>query len=224
MNIHKSILHEWYPFISLAIILLTVSVIYIGSLESVFLDEDLHLKEFEKNKIYDKFPVTDIDAIHHDLLEYYKDRDVKTEPNIPFFNKKETSHLLDVKNVLIKLLNFKTIALALILLLVFVEFFLYPTYSVRRLALLTFGTGLATLILTGITVLIVNFNYDWFFIKIHNIFFEPGTWIFNTVIVDLYPYEFFFNITQVLITKVLSFGIIFIVMGLMIFGASKKWE
>ena len=224
MNIHKTVLHRYYPIFSLLIIVLAASIIYIGSFEAVLADEALHRQEFVKLDVYGKFPGVKIDIIHHDVLLYYQDKSTKGPPFMPFFDEKENQHLWDVKQVITKTLNFKKIAIILILALSFVVFALYPTYPLRRLGLLTFGTGLATLISTGIFLFLVNFRFNWFFTTFHKLFFKPGTWIFDTKITTLYPFQFFFDLTQEIITKILLYGILFIIVGLLLFGASKKWE
>ncbi len=56
MNIHKTVLHRYYPIFSLLIIVLAASIIYIGSFEAVLADEALHRQEFAKLDVYKDFP------------------------------------------------------------------------------------------------------------------------------------------------------------------------
>ena len=224
MNIHKTVLHRYYPVFCLLIIILATCIIYISSFEGVFSDEPLHKAEFVKLDVYKDFPGVDIDIIHQDVMLYYQDKSTKGPPFMPFFDEKENQHLWDVKQVIAKTLNFKKIAIIIILALSFIVFVLYPTYSIRRLGMLTFGTGIATLISIGIFLFLVNFRFNWFFATFHKLFFKPGTWTFATKITTLYPFQFFFDLTQEIITKILLYGILFIVVGLLLFGSSKKWE
>ena len=90
------------------VVLLILSVpfiLYLGNFKLIAFDEQFYEKEFSKYGIYDDFS-EDVDAINSKLLYYLRYDKTDEYVEIDMFDEKEKDHLLDVKNVIQKVLVF----------------------------------------------------------------------------------------------------------------------
>jgi integral membrane protein (TIGR01906 family) len=133
--------------------------------------------------------------------------------NLPDFNEREVSHLHDVKQLVDIFLITGSLSIFLLIL------FCYFQYNEKYFSYSFVYSGISclALILTLCLMVLINFNY--FFTGFHNLFFKPGTWMFDPsieIIKQLFPDAFFmdFVLFWVLGAGILSiisilFGIIY---------------
>ena len=113
------------------------------------------------------------------------------------YNQREIRHLVDARNVATLMLGVNILAL--------VGIILAGMYLGRRegryalLRALRSGSLLTILLLLGLAVL-AAVNFNWFFTKFHQVFFEGGTWMFEwtDTLIQLYPLPFWFDVTMLL--------------------------
>ncbi len=108
------------------------------------------------------------------------------------YNQREIRHLIDAKGVADGAFTTQRVSLALLV----VAFAVLARRAGLRAALGAVRAGslftLAALFIIG-GIALVNFN--WFFTKFHQIFFEGDTWLFNytDTLIQLYPLPFWFD-------------------------------
>ena len=115
---------------------------------------------------------------------YYLDGDCNR-----FYNDRELQHMLDVKVVLQKVLNFWALA-GILTVLAAGGLFYFHEISALRGALLG-GAGVTLVLLVAlVTYLSVDFND--FFVQFHGVFFAAGTWtfLFTDSFIRLFPEKF----------------------------------
>jgi integral membrane protein (TIGR01906 family) len=105
------------------------------------------------------------------------------------YNDRELIHMIDVKLVVQAALNFWYVSLAGLL-------FLF-LWALRGSWMDAFLHGLArggwlTIIVVGVVILFVLVGFGFFFVFFHDVFFDPGTWMFNysDTLIRLFPERF----------------------------------
>lgn len=201
--------------ISILMVLTIPFIIYLYNFNSIAFDRDLYKKEFLKYNVYNNLEDYDIEGINNDVLNYL----INEKGSIPiendFFNEREKTHLLDVKNLIQKVLAIYYYSMILFLLL-FIMLILLLNFNfkeiVKRLFIILFFGSLLTLLDAGSFFLLSNFNFDFTFDLFHETFFSSGTFTFNPEfenIVVLYPENLFFDLLiKIIMNTILSSVII----------------
>ncbi|MEK6862595.1 MAG: TIGR01906 family membrane protein [Nanoarchaeota archaeon] len=189
--------------ISLVLLIITLNF------KLLALNQNFYQEEFNKLNIYDKIPDADKNALN--LINYIKDREQLNN----FFNEKEKLHMKDVKNLIQKIfLLFYTSLILTILLLIY---FIY-TKNYKIILNSIFLSSLSTIIITLILFLsLLNFNIA--FTKFHLIIFSNNLWQLNSEtdnLINLFPLEFFYDITKQIIINILISSFILIILTLII--------
>jgi len=164
------------------LILFLPCLLILASFYSLLYNEKFYKEQFQKNKVYEKLPNADVTL--KNLMSYFKWKPVKLN-----FTQKEKAHLLDVK-----ILLGKTLILFFSSLIIFIISMLFLLESKKTKELfyaLLFGSILTLIIV--FSVLLVNF--DFLFIKFHQVFFPKGNWIFpsKSKLIILFPQSFFYE-------------------------------
>ncbi len=190
-------------------------IFYFSGYSAIFRNENFYKNEFEKYKIFQQFPNDDILLVNQAVIEYLKPANYRYKkfknyllPSLSFFNESEKSHLKDVR-ILFSYMS----AICLIFLVILVLLF-------RRNRLLLYFKSLwissiISLSLIAVLCFGIFFNFDYLFSGMHHIFFEPGTWTFDSSVsnmVNLYPLEFFMDFAieigkKIIITSLFLFFI-----------------
>jgi integral membrane protein (TIGR01906 family) len=115
--------------------------------------------------------------------------DMRFPDGSPLYNQRELGHMVDVKQVVKAALSVWYISLALLLGLG-VWAALGGWWETYRLGLVR--GGWLTVILVGVVILFVLVGFGIFFVYFHEVFFNPGTWIFNysDTLIRLFPERF----------------------------------
>ena len=119
--------------------------------------------------------------------------DLKFENGQPIYNQRELDHMVDVKNAMrMALLAWYA---SLIILFGLAIWAWRGAWSAEYRAGLQRG-GWITAGLIGTIVIIVLISFGVFFVAFHNVFFDPGTWIFNysDTLIRLFPERFWQDI------------------------------
>lgn len=208
----------------IVIVLLIIHIplfLYLFNFRLIVFNENYYRNEFQKYNVYGEFPAKDINKINHDLLLYLKNDKTQNRVNINFFNQKEKEHLLDVKNLIQKSILSFYIVIFDIIILVIILFYLMKKKIKRYIPIILIWGGALNFIDAFIFYLLVKFNFVWIFSLFHRIFFEPGTWVFDTNIVELYPLGFFYDITAKIVLNTLIMALIVIIIGVYLYRSIK---
>jgi integral membrane protein (TIGR01906 family) len=141
--------------------------------------------------------------------------DLRFPDGSPVYNERELSHMLDVKNVTQAALAVWRLSLVG---LVFLALWAWLGGWVAAYRRGLSRGGFLTAILLGAIVLFVLVGFDVLFVAFHNIFFKPGTWVFewSDTLIRLFPERLWRDIF-------IYVGSITLVSGLAIgFGLRKK--
>ncbi len=123
------------------------------------------------------------------------------------FTELEKSHLGDVKGVM----NYADYVFYALLAVLTVIVTLHKKNKQFLFYLLDYW-GKFTLLIFGLTTILIFLLFDAMFTLFHKIFFQQGNWQFapDSVIIQTFPFEFFVNISRNIFLLTLIFGIIFI--------------
>jgi integral membrane protein (TIGR01906 family) len=113
------------------------------------------------------------------------------------YNEREIRHLIDARNVATGALVFNVLSLVVIT--------IGGLYLSRRegrrglLGALRAGSVFTMVLLLGLAA-IALINFNWFFTKFHQVFFEGNTWLFlpTDTLIQLYPLPFWFDAAMLL--------------------------
>jgi integral membrane protein (TIGR01906 family) len=119
--------------------------------------------------------------------------DVDLLETLGVFNDRELAHLADVKRVMkgafiIHTTSALTVAAALVLLCLRAE-------TRKRVPFYVFLACVVLAAMLLMTAFVVYFNFDWFFITFHHLFFEGDSWLFPTTdtLIQLFPPQFWID-------------------------------
>lgn len=141
--------------------------------------------------------------------------DLKFEDGNPVYNARELRHMLDVKNTVRSALSVLYITIGILILLGFWAWKGDWWDDYRRG--LSRG-GWFTVFLIGGLLLFILLSFGFLFVAFHNVFFQPGTWMFNfsDTLIRLFPQRFWRDLFLIVGGLSLSGGLI------LAFGAKKK--
>jgi len=124
-------------------------------------------------------------------------RDLKGEQG-PLFNERELAHMVDVKVLTQR--AFSAHAFLGVLIGASVTILLARRETKRGVPSGLLAGSLLTIALLILLIAVAYFNFDWFFVRFHRLFFEGDTWIFaySDTLIRLFPPRFWFDATQAL--------------------------
>lgn len=115
--------------------------------------------------------------------------DLRFDDGAAVYNERELGHMVDVKNVLQKALR---VWYASLLGLLGLGLWAWVGKWMDEFRLASVRGGWLTIILVGSIVVIVLIGFGVFFVFFHEVFFDPGTWIFrySDTLIRLFPERF----------------------------------
>lgn len=174
-------------------------------------------KEFSKNNAYEKYNKTFVDDVGKNLINYFK----SNEELGNYYSQREILHLEDVKNLIRKTLTLFYITFTFLLL----SFIYLATrkYYNELSKILIYG-GIICILLIFLFVILFFIDFNSSFIKFHEIFFNNDLWILSSesLLVNLFTEEFFFNILKKILITSIVFSLISITSGIIIQKAYKS--
>jgi integral membrane protein (TIGR01906 family) len=119
--------------------------------------------------------------------------DLRFENGSPVFNERELKHMVDVQIALNTTINVWYLTLGIMLVLG-VWAWRGDWWNIFRAGLAR-GGWLTIFVIAGL-ILIVLLSFGIFFVAFHNVFFEPGTWVFyfSDTLIRLFPERFWRDI------------------------------
>lgn len=201
----------------LAVILIPLTII-LFSFTIVLKDVNFYKSEMIKNKVAQNLNLTEsagekLNSEITNIISYLTGKKDKLESS--FFGEQETIHMVDVKNIISKVITAGYILMGIVFLLI-----IFSKEKLRTLKI----AGITSLIFYIILSLIL-LNFDYFFLKFHELFFSNKLWIFSadSPIINIFPQQFFIDFFQQILiySFLIAIGLIVISFVLSIF---KKKE
>ncbi len=201
------------------LLVLTISFfLYLFNFMDTAFDEDFYKKEFKEYNVYETLSGNDIEKINKDVLNYLRFEDEEKLVDNGFFTEREKMHLLDVKDIIQVTVRLYYFLLALLLFLLFLLIILLmnPLRIIKYLGIIFLVSGGLSILFTLVIFFLVNTDFSTSFSTFHNLFFEPGTFLFDgniENIVNLYPEMLFFDITKEIVTNTMRLSFLMLIMG-----------
>lgn len=173
-------------------------LILLLSLKYSAYDLSFQQKEFSKLGIYDSYGKDFADGLSSNLIGFYKGNEPLNES---YYTDKEIIHLNDIKKINTNL----SFILYALLLLAIVSVMILKEKSFKPILI-----GVSSLVL--LIILLSFINFDFLFLKIHEMSFSNDYWLLNpaeSILVNVYPYKFFQDIaTKIALTSVFTSAIL----------------
>jgi len=198
------------------IVLNTVFVVYLANFRFYVFNDDYYKKQFEENNIYAKLPQADL-ALGNLFLFFNDKQDLDD-----FFNENEQSHLQDVKVLINKVIIILYLSIFLeILLIVSLYLVAKKRFKKHLKFVLLYSSGLISLI--SILFYLFSNNFQFIFIKFHEIFFLEGSWLFpyNSNLIMLFPQQFFYSFFYKIVVNSFIASLLIFVLYLLLFFEEK---
>lgn len=176
---------------NIALIILIPILILLGNFAFLAFNEDYYKAQYEKNNVYAKIPKEEVDKATTELLDYLQ---FGKEMESDYFNEKEKLHLKDVRQIIKILLTILYIAVALSTIIIIISY----AENKKLLGMSIIGGSLLTIALIILTFIILQ-NFEYSFIKFHEILFTNDLWLLNPrtdKLIVMFPENFFYGITQ----------------------------
>ena len=193
---------KFYSALGWLVTLLTPAVLVLTAIRLLMMPAFLSFEYNTPNFPPDSFGFTLEDRLHWSniALEYLLNNaeieflgDLRFTDGSPVYNQRELGHMVDVKNAMQTALMVWRIALGLIVVLAIWAWLGGWIDAYRR------GLGRGgwlTAMAIAFIILFVMVSFGVFFVAFHNVFFEPGTWMFefSETLIRLFPERFWRDI------------------------------
>jgi len=195
----------------------TVFVVYLANFRYYVFNENYYKKQFEKNDVYDNVPEADKEL--DSLFMFFND---KKELDNNFFSENERGHLQDVKVLINKIIIIFYFLVFLEILFFILLYFLVQNKFLKCVKfVLLYSSGFVLLV--SILFYIFSNNFQFIFIKFHEIFFPQGNWLFpyNSNLIILFPQQFFYGFFYKIIVNSFIVSLLIFVLDLLLFFKEK---
>ena len=198
------------------VVFLALFLILYGFWFSVFHGEVFE-KEFGEGLVDGKAKL----ELHSGILDFLKGNGEISE----VFDGREVAHMQDVQQVFSLL---KSVILFSVLVVVVVGGYLYHArkYNYKSFLRLLIYSGLIVDVMLLVFVAAIFLDFNGFFVWMHGLFFDPGTWIFpaESGLIQLYPLDFFMEMGTLVGRNLFLIANLFIGAGLLIPSLKRrKW-
>lgn len=198
----------------LVLILIVPILILSISLHLVAFDESYYHNQFEKLAIYGRFniPKQQLNDVNHALLNYLRhgQGDINISINTininssenasideKFFNERETTHLVEVRELIQTSLIILYFCLTVFILLMLIIYFRKKEQFIRNMmTIMISGSALNIIAMLSLGTMLLT-DFSGFFTKFHLALFESDTWLLNPQtdnLIRMFPEQFFYDI------------------------------
>jgi integral membrane protein (TIGR01906 family) len=215
---------NWKKYSNLILFFLIISaplLIFSSSLKAVAFDKEYYFGKFDELNVYGSFDEDKetVDKEAETVLDYLKTQEIK-EIDSSFFNEKEKTHLVEVKDLIRKALSIRRFVFffSLILLVFLIRLTPRSESSKRIGAYLIFGSMLA--IIVAVTVSLFSQDFSSFFNDFHELAFKTETWKLDPEtdnLINLFPEQLFEDISKKILSVVWTVSAISFAFGMLIY-------
>lgn len=200
-------------FILLPLMLLLVMI------NSLAFDVSWYKQEFAKLKVYQKLPLQRVDNQIKNLFNFFNQGEILDQI---YYTPKEYLHLVDVKNILLKLRIF---TLAILVGFVLNTKIIINHYGRKKFSLLTLYASLVSLVIYLSLLALLHFKFENLFLMFHQIFFTNDFWLLNPDIeflIIIFPPELFFDLASRVAVWVIFLNILIISFSFYLYKIDKN--
>lgn len=176
---------------NIGLIILIPVIILLANFAFLAFNENYYKEQYEKNNVYAQLPKEGVDQATTELIDYLQyDREIKSD----YFNEKEKLHLKDVRQIIRMLLILLYIAVMLSTIIIIISY----AENKKLFVMSIIGGSLLTIALIILAFIILQ-NFEYSFIKFHEILFTNDLWLLNPStdkLIVMFPENFFYDITQ----------------------------
>lgn len=216
--------------------LCVIAVLFISSIEIlVYYIPAYYTYEYNKYDIPRSLSMEmeDLISVTEQMTSYLKgDREqlsditatIDGQPNVNFFNSKEVSHMIDVREIFAQVIQLRVILLVMAAAILCLLAFLKQA-SARIFSLMMIICSSLLIVLTAVAGFIIASDFNKYFIIFHEIFFDNNLWILNPEtdrLIRLVPLGFFIDTALYIAIIFALLIIITIAVSVLIFKSSKK--
>jgi TIGR01906 family protein len=149
---------------------------------------------------------------------------INGQENVNFFNSKEVAHMMDVKALFRAAMTIRLVLLVLsaILLIIMALLKQHPSRIISLMMMICSGVFILG---TAVLVFIISSDFDKYFIKFHEIFFNNDLWMLNPEtdkLIRLVPIGFFIDTALYVALIFAILLIITIAISYLIFSSTKQ--
>ncbi len=202
---------------NIALILLIPIIILTTNFSLLAFNQNYYEKQYIKNNVYSQIPKEEIDQATKQLIDYLRNgREIQGD----YFNEKEKQHLKDVREIIYALMLIMYAGIAVVTILVIINY----AENKRMLGMSIMGGGLLTIALIILTFIMLQ-NFEFAFIKFHEILFTNDLWLMNPTtdkLIVMFPENFFYDITQDIVLRSLITAAITTVIGILFLTRKKS--
>ncbi len=222
---------KFNPSKLILIILIPILILLISFQMNAF-DTNYYHKQFEKNNVYNEFTInkTQLHQVNVELLDYLQVG--QGEVNItypktikPFFNQKETQHLVEVKEIIQGLSILFYFFLTIFIILTFILYFKNNNNFTKNMIIILISGNVLNIISTLLLSWTMFTNFSKFFINFHLALFESDTWLLNPLtdnLIKMFPKQFFYDIGFRIVSDSVIYSIVLILILYYIYRKSKS--
>lgn len=202
---------------NIVLIILIPIIILLANFSFLAFNERYYEKQYIKNGVYSQISKEQVDEATKQLISYLRDG---KELQGDYFNEKEKQHLKDVRN-LIKIL----LIIFGILIITGATIIVISLKENKRVLgkSLIIGGVLTILVIALLFLLLTNFEYA--FIKFHEIIFNNNLWLLNPAtdkLIIMFPENFFYDVTQNIVVRSLITAIVTTAIGFVLLIRKRK--
>lgn len=199
----------WITILSIAIFILIVLSPLIYATHSKDLTWILSKKYGSEQRLGESAQI-----LNSNIIEFFNGAELNNTFTTP-----EKNHLTDVKH----LLNTATIIFGICLLIIISAIIFNKEKSKNIFKKAFLYSGISALVFNAIIIIFTLFSFDSLFISFHELLFPQGNWTFpaSSLLIQLYPEEFFTEIGTIIFVTSIVLAIIFIIIGICKIGICK---
>ena len=197
-------------------------------------DEDYYHEQFEKNSIYQQFDITEqeLHQINHELLDYLRHGHGEINLTNPqttqkFYNQKETTHLIEVRELIQDSLILFYFFLTIFIFLCLIIYLRNKKQFTKNLLIILTTGNMLNIIFTLILSALMFTNFSKFFTNFHLALFKTDTWLLNPMtdnLIKMFPQQFFYDIGLKIISNSIIISVVLVLISLYTYRIMKNVE
>ena len=208
-------------------------VLFFAPLAIYLFNIDFYDHLYDQNSVYEELDRDDVLVMTNKIFGFFKNRNnlegnIKyadmSRSSVAFFTENEISHMVDVKDLISKILLLFYGSLIVLIVLLALLVLLERKYKGRfRGTGIVFVISSSAVIFIFIVLYILSMNFSSLFDNFHLIFFPQGNFMFdsNSLLITLFPFNFFYQYFIRLAVSSIIFSFIFLFMGIVLLNVHK---
>ncbi|MFC2159712.1 DUF1461 domain-containing protein [Actinomycetota bacterium] len=208
-------------------------VLFFAPLAIYLFNIDFYDRLYDPNGVYEKLNKDDVLSMTKKIFSFFRYKDEldghvryadETRSSVAFFTENEINHMVDVRDLIFKILLLFYVSLAALIVFLALLLILEREHSKRfRGAGLVFLISSSVVLFLFIILYILSMNFSSLFDNFHLIFFPQGNFMFdaNSLLITLFPFNFFYQYFTRLVTGSIILSFIFLFIGILILNIHK---